>query len=208
VAVRDTIGVALKRFLYEGFGRDKWQRPDQVIAALGLAPGSVVADLGSGTGYFTLRFARAVGASGRVFAIDTDTSLLGAIARKAAEEGLTNVVPVEATERFEPPAPVDLVFLSNVYHHLTDQQRYFADARSQLADGGGVAILEAQSKGLFARLFGHATDPALIRRTMTDAGYEIVGSHDFLDRRSFQIFRKSNGKSAESPTAQVLPTKA
>jgi len=202
MGLRDTIGLAFKRFFYEGFRRDEWQRPERVIEALVLAPGVVVADLGSGTGYFTLRFARAVGSSGRVFAIDTDTSLLAEIARSAAAEGLANVVTVEAGDQLELPVPVDVVFLSNVYHHLTDQQRYFADARTLLAPGGRVAIVESRPEGLFARFFGHSTDPALIARVMNAAGYRLDASHDFVDGKSFQVFSPSDSSEA-GPAKEV-----
>ena len=193
MSLRDKVGLALKRFLYDGFGRDRWQQPDRVIAALGLEPGNVVADLGSGTGYFTFRFARAVGPSGRVFAVDTDTQLLGAISSQARESGL-NVHTVVADETggsgLELPSPVDVIFLSNVFHHLPAQAPYFAAARSKLTPGGRVAILESRPDGFFARLFGHSTDPAVIRRQMGEAGYELAAKHDFVDRRSFQIFRR------------------
>jgi arsenite methyltransferase len=201
MGLRDTFGVAFKRFLYEGSGRDQWQQPERVLGALDLQPGDVVADLGSGTGYFTLRLARAVGPTGRVFAVDTDGQLLAAIERSAGEEGLSNVAPVRASDgALTLPSRVDVVFLSNVYHHLPEQAAYFGAARSQLAPGGRVAILESRPEGgLFARLFGHATDPAAIRHTMSDAGYELVASHDFIDRRSFQIFepiREASGAAA------------
>jgi predicted methyltransferase len=63
--------IALKRFGYVGFGRDRWQQPDRVMAELGLQPGNQVADLGAGGGYFTVRLARAVAPSGVVYAVDT-----------------------------------------------------------------------------------------------------------------------------------------
>src|SRR5919198_5005605 len=137
MGLRDRIGLALKRFFYEGFRRDEWQRPERVIAALGVAPGIVIADLGSGTGYFTLRFARAVGPSGRVFAVDTDAQLLAAIADEATAHGLANVATIEGSDsELDLPRAVDVIFLSNVYHHLPRQRTYFATARSQLAPGG------------------------------------------------------------------------
>jgi arsenite methyltransferase len=198
VGWRDTLGVALKRFLYEGYGRDKWQRPERVIAALGLRDGDSVADLGSGTGYFTLRFAGAVGPTGRVYAVDTDTALLRAIPREASRNGLANVTIVQAADgALGLPTPVDIVFLSNVFHHLTNQAEYFSSARDQLAPGGRVAIIESRPQGVFARLFGHATDPAVIRAKMAEAGYELVASHDFVDRHSFQIFKANDASSVE-----------
>ena len=189
LSLRDTLGVAIKRFLYEGCGRDRWQQPDRVIKALGLEPGVVIADVGSGSGYFTLRFARSVGPTGRVLAVDTDRQLLEAIGRNAREQGLSNVATVESSDStIALPQPVDVIFLSNVFHHLPEQRHYFASARSQLAPGGRVAIIESRPEGWFARWFGHSTEPATIRGTMGEAGFNLVASHDFVERHSFQIF--------------------
>jgi arsenite methyltransferase len=202
VGLRDEIGLAVKRVLYEGFGRDKWQQPERVIAALALQPGDVIADLGSGTGYFTLRFARAVGPNGRVFAVDTDGGLLAAIEQDARKAGMTGVTTVQAKEGgvLELPEPADVVFLSNVFHHLPAQAGYFRAARSQLRPGGRVAILESKPEGLFARWFGHATAPATVQQTMAEAGYEAGESYDFVERRSFQLFRAPYEAHAVEPS--------
>jgi SAM-dependent methyltransferase len=188
VGWRSSLGVAFKRLLYEGCRRDTWQQPERVVGALGLVPGQAIADLGSGTGYFTFRFARAVAPSGIVFAVDTDGELLAAIRRHAAKEKL----PIEAIDASDGvprlPAQVDLIFLSNVYHHLPEQWAYFAEARPLLKPGGRVAILESRPEGMFARFFGHATDPAAVRGGMEQAGYRLESTHDFVERHSFQVF--------------------
>src|SRR5215218_8079306 len=80
--------IAGKRFAYSGFGRDRWQQPDRVVAELGLGPGDRVADLGAGGGYFTFRLARAVGPSGVVYAVDTDRDMPAALAARAVKQGL------------------------------------------------------------------------------------------------------------------------
>lgn len=105
--------------------RDAWQKPDAVVAGLGLRPDSVVADLGAGTGYFALRIARAV-PQGKVFAVDVEPKMLEHIARRAKEAGLTNVVTVLA-EPGDPrlPEAVDVVFVCNTYHHIDAPTPYF-----------------------------------------------------------------------------------
>jgi arsenite methyltransferase len=181
--------VFLKTTAFTGPRRDSWQKPQQVVAALGLQPGQTVADLGSGGGYFTFRFAEAVIPGGTVFAVDTDGELLEAIAGRAAKLGRTEVRTVAAGDAsLELPTPADLVFLSNVFHHIPAQEAYFADARSQLASGGRVAILEGRPDGLFAKIFGHTSVPAHVHDVMRRAGYERVANHDFLSRQSFQVF--------------------
>jgi arsenite methyltransferase len=184
--------------LYSGFGRDRWQKPEQVIAALALKPGDRVADLGSGGGYFTFRLARAVGPSGVVFAVDRDRGLLEGIARRATKEGLANIRAVDAAAD-DPalPEPVQLVFVSNAYHHLENHADYFRRASRYLAPGGRVAILEGKREGLMARLFGHATSPATIRAEMRSAGYRVVDAHELLRRESFLVF------TLETPTHEA-----
>ena len=88
----------LKRFAYEGFSRDAWQQPSEVVAALALEEGDFVADLGAGGGYFTYPIAVEVGESGRVYAVDVDESLLAYVARQAEKRGLPQVVTVKAGE--------------------------------------------------------------------------------------------------------------
>jgi ubiquinone/menaquinone biosynthesis C-methylase UbiE len=177
----------LKRLMYEGPGRDRWQKPDEVVAALGLAPGDRVADLGSGGGYFTFPIAQAVGPTGRVYAVDVDESLLAYVADQAKKRELSQIVTVHAPEDGLglPDASVDLVFLSNVFHHLPDPVRYFEGARSVLRANGRIAVVET-SEGGFPK--GHSTAPEEIRATFEAAGYVLAERHDFLERQSFQIF--------------------
>ncbi len=180
--------IAFKRFAYSGFGRDRWQQPDRVVAELGLRPGDRVADLGAGGGYFTFRLARAVGPSGVVYAVDTDRDMPSALAARAVEQGLGNVVAVEAKPD-EPglPEPVDLSFLANSYHHLPDRRTYFALLARHLKPNGRVAIVEATPTGLH-RLVGHATSPEAIRSELQAAGYTLVADHGFLPRQGFLVF--------------------
>jgi predicted methyltransferase len=176
----------IKRHAYEGFGRrDGWQQPDRVITELGLEPGQVVADVGAGGGYFTFRLAEAVGAQGRVFAVDVDPDMTGFLADKARDEGYTQVETVLAGETdAKIPEPVDLVFTCNTYHHLPDRVNYFARLRQRLKPGGRVAIVEYREGQ-------HATRPEIIRREMGQAGYVLVAEHDYLEKQDFAVFRPS-----------------
>src|SRR4030095_16313577 len=109
---------ALKRCAYEGFGRDEWQQPHRVIAALCIAPGARVAALGEGGGYFTFRLARAVGPGGHVYAVDIDEQMNAYVAKEAAKQGLANVSTVLATESDAPlPGAGGLGFTRRTYQH-------------------------------------------------------------------------------------------
>jgi arsenite methyltransferase len=183
--------LAIKRLMYSPAGRDRKQRPDEIVAALGLRPGETVVDLGSGTGYYTFRLARAVAPEGTAYAVDTDADLLEDIARRAPSEGVVNL----QTRRPGPvdvdlPEPVDLVFLSHVYHHLPDRATYFRRLAPSIRPGGRVAIIEARRSG-FSRIFGHATEPAVVRREMEAAGYRLAASHDVVPHETFQVFARA-----------------
>lgn len=137
---------AVKRFGYEGFGRDDWQQPERVVEALHVAPGSRVADLGAGGGYFTFRLAGAVGPEGVVYAVDVDPGMTEYIAERAKREGYANVTVIEAAadDPKLPPGGIDLVFTCNTYHHIPDRRAYFESLTRVLAPGGRVAIVEYQ----------------------------------------------------------------
>jgi ubiquinone/menaquinone biosynthesis C-methylase UbiE len=180
-----------KRFAYEGGDRDAWQQPDRVIASLGLRPGDRVADIGAGSGYFTLPLARAVGPSGRVHAVDVDEEMNEYLRKRVREAGLENV---EVTlGRYEDPllpaGEIDLIFTSNTYHHIEERPAYFRGILDDLAPGGRVAILDYDGrKGWLVRLVGHYTPKQEILREMEEAGYRLADDADFLDRQSFLIF--------------------
>lgn len=182
---------AWKRCAYESSGRDEWQRPEAVIAALGIRPGDRVADLGAGSGYFTVRLARAVGAEGRVYAVDVDAEMNAYLRERLASEGIDNVEVVlgEYSDPKLPDGRIDLLFTSNTYHHLRDRAEYFRGVRADLAPGGRVAVIEYDGReGLFVKWMGHHTDKQEILSEMQAAGYRLVEDVDILDRQSFLIF--------------------
>jgi arsenite methyltransferase len=181
-----------KRFLYEGFSRDGWQQPERVIAALGLEPGDRVADLGSGSGYFTLHLANAVGPEGRVYAVDVDEEMNEYLRERVRQAGAANVEIVLG--RFDDPllpdGGIDLVLTVDTYHHIDDRPAYFRELQRDLAPGGRVAVIDYDGrKGWFVRWMGHSTPRDLLLREMDEAGYEVAEEHDFIDRQSFVVFR-------------------
>jgi ubiquinone/menaquinone biosynthesis C-methylase UbiE len=144
--------------LLEGPDRDAWQRPEQIMDHLGIAEGSVVADLGAGGGWFTIRLARRVGPNGLVYAQDIQPEMIGAINRRVDREGLKNVKSVLGTAN-DPqlPAPVDVVLIVDAYHEMDDPQTLLRKVRASLKPGGRVGIVE------FTRN-GHGPGPAMEER--------------------------------------------
>jgi ubiquinone/menaquinone biosynthesis C-methylase UbiE len=179
------------RTFLDGADRDTWQKPDQVIAALRLEPGDVVADVGAGTGYFTERLARAVGAAGRVYATDVQDEMLDALERRVAEQSLANVAVVRAG--FDDPAlPAgccDLVFLANVYKEIDDRVAWARRLQPALRPGGRVAIVEFRPD---AAGIGPPEEVRLaetqVRAELAAAGFAAVERHDFLPRQYFVVF--------------------
>jgi SAM-dependent methyltransferase len=129
--------------VFDDPARDAWQEPDRVVAALGLAPNMTVADVGAGTGYFTVRLARAVPA-GQVIATDIEPDMVRHLGERAAREQLGNVRAVLATAD-EPglaPETVDRVLVVDVWHHIADRVRYAKGLARALRPGGQIAIVD------------------------------------------------------------------
>ena len=137
-----------KQCAYEGFSRDDWQQPEKVIAALHLQPGNLVADLGSGGGYFTFRLAKTVAPTGKVYAVDTDQDMVALVAERAKKEApsLIEVILAKPDDPVLPAAGVDMIFTSNTYHHLDNRVTYFSNLRKYLRPGGKIVIIELDGR--------------------------------------------------------------
>lgn len=125
--------------VFDDPARDAWQKPYDVIQALGLRPNSIVADIGSGTGYFSARLAHFV-PKGRVYGVDVEPEMVKYLRDRAKREGLSNITAV-AGEPGEPRLPerVDVILMVDVLHHITDRKRYLRKLRDSLNPGGRVA---------------------------------------------------------------------
>jgi ubiquinone/menaquinone biosynthesis C-methylase UbiE len=182
----------LKAEMFNRKASDPKNKPDQVLEALALQLGQTVADIGAGGGYFSLRFANAVGRQGRVFAVDTNPEFLEFIKDNAKEKGLDNVETILATED-ELPLPkgsLDLVFMRNMTHHLPNRVDYFRKLRDMLKPEGRVAIIEYRSGSGFSfhRIFRHFVPKEVIVAEMHKAGYQLKKEFDFLPEQSFTVF--------------------
>ena len=122
--------------------RDAWQKPDDVVAFLELAPTNTVAVLGAGTGYFAVRFAAAV-PEGKVLANDIEPDMVRYLGERAQKEGISNLVAVQGSAG-EPglPESADVAFMCNVYHHIENRAAYFAKVKEQVRDGGRLVIVD------------------------------------------------------------------
>ncbi len=172
--------------------RDAWQKPHDVIRALGLAPDAVVADIGAGTGYFSARLANML-KGGRVYAVDIEPAMVKHLAGRAKREGLANLVPVAAAAGSPRlPAKVDLALLVDVYHHVEGREGYFRELRRALKPGGRVAIIDFRLDSPDGPPREARIAPERVKAEMQKAGYALAAEHAFLPRQYFLVFRDAS----------------
>jgi len=159
-----------------------------VIEALALAPDAVVADIGSGTGYFAARLARFV-PKGRVYGVDTEPDMVKYLAERARREGLANLVSIAglpADPRL--PTKVDLVLMVDVYHHIAGREEYFRRLRGSLRAGGRVAIIDFRADSENGPPKRERIPPERVKAEMGEAGYAAAKEHAFLPSQYFLVF--------------------
>jgi SAM-dependent methyltransferase len=171
--------------------RDAWQKPHEVIQALALKPDAVIADIGSGTGYFSVRLSHMV-PKGRVYGVDIEPDMVKYLANRAQQSGLKNLIAVQAVPD-DPrlPEKVDLVLIVDTYHHIEGRNRYFRKLHDDLKPGGRIAIIDY-------RMDSPDGPPKSARSTTDDieaelkaSGYVLMQTHDFLPKQYFLIFQSA-----------------
>ena len=174
--------------------RDQDQKPAQVVDALTLKPGTYVADLGAGSGYFTRRFVEAIGDTGKVYVIDIEPEAL-----RYVEESLIHMHRSFDAEFIlatpdNPKIPfesVDLIFVCNTYHHLADRTDYFRTVTSSLKPRGRIAIIDFyhdERSGELGFPKRHLVPREKVIEEMTEAGYRLAKEHIFLPKQYFLEF--------------------
>ncbi|MCD6574605.1 class I SAM-dependent methyltransferase [Candidatus Aerophobetes bacterium] len=171
---------------------DPKNKPDQIIEAIALKPGQIIADIGAGGGYFSLRFAKIVGREGKVYAVDVNPDFLEFIKNSAKEKKLNNVITKLTTEnRLDlPEKSLDFIFMRNITHHISNRVKYFENLKKFLKPDGRVIIIEYKpGKSLsFRGIFGHHVAKEIIVREMEEAGYLLEKEFDFLPEQHFTIY--------------------
>jgi len=184
--------VGLWSQILEGSGRDQWQKPDEVIKQLNLRPGDVVADIGAGTGYFTRRFALAVGPQGKALGLEIEPSMVEHMRQEARRLNLTNYEAhlVKPDDPGLEPRSVDLIFLSNAYHHIGNRVDYFRRLSKSLKAEGRIVIVDFYQKPLpiGPRALEHKVSEETIIKELRQAGYRLIRSLGFLPYQYFLEF--------------------
>ncbi|MFA5909718.1 MAG: methyltransferase domain-containing protein [Vicinamibacterales bacterium] len=169
--------------------RDAWQMPSKVIDALALKGGMAVADIGAGTGYFSMRLAK-VAADLTVYAVDIEPAMVEHLKARATSEHLMNVVPVLAGAAGPNlPKPVDVVLIVDTYHHIPNRPAYFRDLRKSLTAAGRVAIVDFRKDAPEGPPVEFRFTAEQIEAEMKQAGFRLEAKHGFLPRQHFLVFR-------------------
>ncbi len=161
--------------VFDDPARDAWQQPDRVVAALGLTPRMIVADVGAGTGYFTVRLARAVPA-GQVIATDIEPDMVRYLGERAQREKLSNVRAVLATAA-EPglaAETVDRALVVDVWHHIADRVGYAKALARALRPGGQVVIVDFTLAAQHGPPAQHRLPPEAILADLRAAGLDAA----------------------------------
>jgi predicted methyltransferase len=180
--------------LLEGPDRDLWQLPDQIMDALAIAERSVVADIGAGGGWFTIRLARRVGTSGLVYAEDIQPQMLEATMRRVAREGLGNVRRVLGTpdDPRLPPGSCDAALLLDTYHELDNPVAMLRSVAKALKPQGRIGVIDFKRDGLGpGPALEERVDPDEVVRDAEAAGLRLVSRETFLPYQFMLVFSRA-----------------
>ena len=180
---------------FERQGREVHDRKDAVIEALKIATGSAVADVGVGSGLYTLSFADAVGEDGKVFGVDVQDYFLAHVDAKAKKAGVDNIAFVKAQQRDAnlDPESVDLIFMCDVFHHVEYPRTYLASLYAALKPGGRLAVIDfiAEEGKSEAWILEHVrASPSEFRAEFEAAGFVFDEAPQVLQENFFHIYRK------------------
>jgi predicted methyltransferase len=173
--------------------RARWQKPAVLVRALGLRRGQVVAEIGSGPGYFTPRLARAVGPSGHVYAVDPEAAVLNVLRRRLARMGVRNVTPVLGRDD-DPLLPrdrCDVAVLINVYHHMHGRIGFLRRLVAALPRNARVVNIDWDEKTEFGPPPRRRVPRARFLRDARRAGLRLVADRRLLPHQYFLVLRRA-----------------
>jgi ubiquinone/menaquinone biosynthesis C-methylase UbiE len=163
--------------IFETPGRDQKLHIDQVMNILGIEPGKAVADIGAGSGWFTVRAARRVTNSGKVYAVDINQQAIDYIRDRVRKEQLSNVVTIlnKPNNPGLPPDSIDAVLFLKAYHEIADPVTFLHNLRGSLRPGARIGIIERDGNGE-----DHGVNKKVILHETDEAGYRMLEEHDDL----------------------------
>ncbi len=171
--------------------RDAYQKPHEVIHALNLKSGEVIADIGAGSGYFTFHLARHVGDKGKVYAVDVSPEMILHVNRRIREQKANNVVTLLADpdDPLLPDRSVNRFFFSDSWHHIENQSKYLSLMKRMLKPGGEIVMIDFHKKELPV---GPPMQMKIARedliKQLDSNGYRLAKEHSFLPYQYFLVF--------------------
>jgi arsenite methyltransferase len=171
--------------------RDAYQKPHEVLTALAIKPGEMIADIGAGSGYFTFGLAHHVGDKGKVYAVDVSPEMILHLNRRIRELKAINVSSILADpdDPLLPESSVNRFFFSNSWHHIENQRKYLSLIKKILNPSGEVIMIDFHKKELPV---GPPTKMKIARedliKQMESNGFQITKEHTFLPYQYFLIF--------------------
>ena len=186
------------RGVFERDGREVWDRRHDILAALNLKPGTAIADIGAGTGFFVMLCAEAVGPKGRVYAVDITRNFIDAIRTRANGMGYRNVIGVVNSARsvLLPVNSIDLAFSSDTYHHFEYPDSTLASIHAALKPGGELVVVDFKRiPGVSVPwVIGHVrAGEDVVAREIEQAGFDLIERKDFMQTQFYLRFRKRPG---------------
>ena len=171
--------------IFDSPGRDERLQINRVMDILGIAPGKAVADIGAGSGWFTVRAARRVGASGMVYAVDINPEAVKYIGERAKKEQLQNVKAVlsKADDPTLPAGSVDVVLMLKTYHEVASPVSLLRNLRGALRPGAKVGIIDRNGNGE-----DHGVGRDVILGEAKEAGFKLIESYDFVKGDKMDYF--------------------
>ena len=173
--------------------RDLWQRPDQIMDALGIADASVVADIGAGSGWFTIRLARRVGPRGLVYAEDVQKEMITAISRRVSRDGLANVRPVLGLKN-DPGLALntfDAILVVDAYHEIENRVAMLSSLARALKPQGRIGVVDFKLDGTGPGPSPEErVSPDVVVKDAEEAGLRLIRQEPFLPYQYFLIFGK------------------
>ena len=183
--------------------RDQAGEAERVMGLLGVKPGLAVADIGAGSGYYTVRLARRIGPKGHVFAEDVVPDYLERLAGRVRSEGLTGTVTLVRGEPHDPrlaPGSLDLALLVHMYHEVQQPYGLLWNLRPALKPGAKVAIIDARKQTEV-----HGTPPDLLRCELAAVGYRQTAFYDLQESTYLAVFAPPSPGSAPASPAAIRP---
>ena len=181
--------------LLEGPDRDAWQRPELIMDELGIGEASVVADIGAGGGWFTIRLARRVGPNGKVYAEDVQPEMIESIRRRIEREGMQDRVVTVIGTQLDPqvPVPVDAALIVEAYNEMEAPVVLLRNVAKALKPDGRLGIIEqTKNGGGPGPPLEERVDPERIIRDAASAGLRLHARPNFLRYQYMLVFKRAD----------------